>query len=138
MLRKLFRQMSNAFSVLRRKKRCSFHLSEEMKTEVNTAKNRRLICPICWEWISSASSIRVLECGHVFHEECEEMWRTGSCSTTNVYMTDNKCVTCKSKILLQPYEPCNKCSKVVLSASLQMIGKAMEKRQKYFPLQNTC
>jgi hypothetical protein len=115
------------------KKSSSFHISGELKKMKDRKEdsNDRLICPLCWEWVTDESSMRVLHCGHVFHTECDEMWRAGSRDI-------DLCNTCRSPILFQPFEPCTQCGKYVLQSSMKAIERAMSKRKRFYPLQNTC
>lgn len=114
------------------KKASSFHFSGELKKMKERKENNfRLICPLCWEWVTEESSMRVLHCGHVFHTVCDEIWRDGSRDT-------DMCNTCRTPILFQPFEPCRQCGKYVLQSSMKALERAMDKRKRFYPLQNTC
>ena len=43
-------------------------------------------CPICLEYISS--TVCVVQCGHIFHEECEKTWWTRS----------KTCAVCRGRV----------------------------------------
>ena len=50
----------------------AFFPKEETRVTVNEMND----CPICFEKLNS--SLNVLQCGHVFHSKCEEIWRSYS------------------------------------------------------------
>ena len=50
----------------------AFFRKEEKRVTVNEIND----CPICFEKLNS--TLNVLQCGHVFHSNCEETWRKNS------------------------------------------------------------
>ena len=46
------------------------------KDETRVTVNEMNDCPICFEKLNS--TLNVLQCGHVFHSNCEETWRRNS------------------------------------------------------------
>lgn len=78
------------------------------KRKENTNK-----CGICLEELKAP--IAVIECGHIFHEECEEEW----------YFRAGTCAMCRCETKAIPFWPCEKCSATIVNLPFKKLKSAM-------------
>ena len=81
--------------------KCILQNIREMKKHRKDVTKTHL-CPICLDDLKT--SVVVLHCGHVFHQQCQENWSA----------INRTCAVCRCDIQLPPYHLCDDCAAEVL------------------------
>jgi hypothetical protein len=93
----------------------------EQKRAVEVKKRQLNTCPICIEEFDGRQ-VTVLECGHKFHQTCNNSWMR-SCRT---------CALCRQKVEKDPFNPCKGCVGYVMKMSLNSLKKGMKMEESVF------
>jgi hypothetical protein len=86
-------------------------IAEEKKRE--REKMKTCACPICLDEMKAI--VVVLQCGHIFHKECQSEWAR----------LNSACAVCRTTTHLPPNELCEDCSPAALNMPHSMIMEAV-------------
>lgn len=103
-------------------------VSEMKKTtqRISVHKAKRQTCAICLSKLSPP--IAVLQCGHVFHESCDNNW----------FFQSDRCPVCREHMSVIPFWPCSKCSELISTLPLQKVKMIVNKIKEMKLEDNIC